>query len=429
MNYKHTRIACYTGYVTQAIVVNLAPLLFVIFQKDFKFSLSFIAAVTLITFLLQMGIDVAAIWFVERTSYRALAVSSQLTAFVGLVMMAFLPRIMMPEAGLLLSVLVYSTGSGLCEVVLSPLIEAIPSEGDGKGSSMTLMHSFYAWGQAAVILLTTVLLRFIGDGLWWIIPIVWSTIPLFNTLVFLKVPLADMQVHEEGHSIGKMLCRPEFVVAFILMICAGAGEQAMAQWASMFCEKGLGVSKLVGDILGPCMFAVMMGVGRTLHGLFGGRLSMYKLLAALSAFTVACYFLTVFAPIPLVSLIFCGLAGFGVSVMWPGMLALCSSKYPAAGAAMFALLALGGDIGCSVGPWLTGTVSDTVIKLSDTVAFIGDISIKTGLDTEQLGLRSGFLCAMVFPVLMLVGVIILSKSGKRSNEKQKDPGKGKGAVS
>lgn len=418
MKYRNTRIACYTGYVTQAIVVNLAPLLFVIFQNAFDFSLLFIAAITLITFLLQMGIDLAAIYFVEKTSYRFLAVSSQITAFVGLVLMAFLPRIMIPEIGILIAVFVYSTGSGLCEVVLSPLIEALPSGGGENRSSMTLMHSFYAWGQAGVILITTVVLRIIGDGLWWWLPLLWAVIPLFNTFAFMRVPLADMTVHEEGSGIGRMLRRPEFLIVMLLMICSGASEQAMAQWASMFCETGLGVTKVVGDILGPCLFAVMMGLGRTFHGLFGGKLDMQRLLLVLSSFAVGCYIVTVFVPVPFVSLLGCGLCGIGVSVMWPGMLALCASKYPTAGASMFALLALGGDIGCSVGPWLTGTVSDAVVNLVNNTPSVFKGLLESGLSAEQLGLKAGFLSAVIFPLLMLFGVILLSKSGKRSNEKK-----------
>lgn len=418
MNFKQTRIACYTGYVTQAIVVNLAPLLFVIFQRDFSFSLSFIAAITLITFLIQMGLDVAAIYFVEKTSYRTLAVSSQLTACIGLILMAFLPRIMIPEVGILVAVFVYSTGSGLCEVVLSPLIEAIPKGGGENRSSMTLMHSFYAWGQAAVILITTIVLRLIGDSLWWYIPLIWAIIPLFNTVAFMRVPLADMTVHEEGSGIGRMLRRPEFLIVFMLMICSGASEQAMAQWASMFCEAGLGVTKVVGDILGPCLFAVMMGIGRTVHGLFGGKIDMQRLLFVLAAFAVGCYLITVFVPIPIVSLLGCGLCGIGVSVMWPGMLALCANKYPTAGASMFAVLALGGDIGCSVGPWLTGTVSDAVVDLVNHSPGIITEVFGGSLTPEQLGLKAGFLAAVIFPLMMLFGVFLLSKSGKKSNEKK-----------
>ncbi len=418
MGYKKARLACYTGYVTQAIVVNLAPLLFVIFQKNFNFSLSFIAAITLITFLIQMGIDLAAIYFVEKTSYRTLAVSSQLTACIGLVLLAFLPRIMIPEIGILIAVFVYSTGSGLCEVVLSPLIEALPAGGGENRSSMTLMHSFYAWGQAGVILITTVVLRLIGDGLWWWLPLIWALIPLFNTFAFMRVPLADMTVHEEGSGILGMLRRPEFLVVILLMICSGAAEQAMAQWASMFCETGLGVTKVVGDILGPCLFAVMMGIGRTAHGLFGGKLNMEKLLFVLSAFTIGCYLVTVFVPVPFVSLLGCGLCGIGVSVMWPGMLALCASRYPTAGASMFALLALGGDIGCSVGPWLTGTVSDAVVNLVNHSSDIFKNLLDRGFTPDQLGLRAGFLSAVIFPLMMLIGVVLLSKSGKKTNEKK-----------
>jgi len=413
MTFKNTRIACYTGYVTQAIVVNLAPLLFVIFQNRFDFSLSFIAAITLFTFLLQMGIDILAIYFVEKTSYRVLSVASQGTSVVGLILLSVLPHVMIPEIGVLLAVCVYSTGSGLCEVVLSPLIEAIPAEKDSKGSSMTLMHSFYAWGQAAVILLTTVILHFIGDRFWWVVPLIWALIPLFNTIAFLKVPLSDMTVHAEGHGIGKMLMMREFAIIFILMICSGASEQAMAQWASMFAEKGLGVTKVLGDILGPCTFAVMMGIGRTAHGLYGAKINMARLLLALSSFTVLTFAICVFSPFPFVSLVACGLSGLGVSVMWPGMLAFCASEYPLAGASMFAILALGGDIGCSLGPWVTGIISDTVLDIGASVEFIPLFAEKAGMEIEQLALRCGFFGAMVFPLVMLAGIIILLKTDKK----------------
>lgn len=419
MNYKNTRIACYTGFVTQAIVVNLAPLLFVIFQRSFDFSIGFIAAVTLITFLIQMAIDAVAIYFVEKTSYRLLAVSSQLTSAVGLVMLAVLPAIAEPHFAIIVSVLVYSTGSGLCEVVLSPLIEAIPAPENERCSSMTLLHSFYAWGQAAVILITTVVLYFLNDdSLWWIIPLIWAVIPLYNGIVFCVVPLADMTVHNEGQGVSKILRSPAFIVTFILMICAGASEQAMAQWASFFCEKGLGVSKIAGDILGPCTFALMMGIGRTAHGLFGGKLNMGRILKILSGFTVVCYITIVFSPssVPVLSLVFCGLCGLGVSILWPGMLAHCSSQNPGAGAGMFALLALGGDIGCSIGPWVCGGTCSAVNTFVQNSESFMSFSNSVGLDSEQLGLRAGFLISALFPIMMLLGLIILSRIGSRKND-------------
>lgn len=412
-NFKRTRIACYTGYITQAIVVNLAPLLFVIFQDTFNVSLGFIALITLITFLVQIVIDLAAVKFVEKVTYRFLAVSSQLTSAIGLILLAILPGIMSPELGILIAVLVYSPGSGLAEVVLSPLVEGLPSDDNSGGSAMTLMHSFYSWGQAGVILLTTVLLKFLGRSLWWVIPLIWALIPIYNTLCFLKVPMVEMNAHDENHGVGGMLKEPIFVIAFVLMICAGASEQAMAQWASMFAERGLGVTKVVGDILGPCLFAVMMGLGRTAHGLFGARINMEKLLLSLAAFTTVCYAVCVFAPFPFVSLLACGFSGVGVSVMWPGMLVLCAEKFPGGGASMFAMLALGGDIGCSLGPYIAGAASDTVIELSGEVQMVADAAVRFGLDAEQLGLRVGFLAAAIFPIMMICGVALLRKKGSR----------------
>ena len=416
--FRKTRAACYTGYVTQAITVNLAPLLFVTFQDRFDLSLGYIAALTLITFLIQICIDAAAIKFVEKTSYRFLAASSQLCSLMGLVMLAFLPYLIMPEVGILIAVLVYSSGSGLSEVVLSPLIEALPADKDSGGNVMTLMHSFYSWGQAAVILISTFLLKLVGNDLWFLLPLFWALVPFFNTIAFLRVPLADMTVHEEGHGVLHMLREPAFITAFLMMICAGAAEQAMAQWASMFAEKGLGVSKVVGDILGPCMFAVMMGIGRTAHGLWGRRFVMSKLLIMLSAFTAVCYAVCVFVPVPLASLLACGFTGLGVSIMWPGMLTLCSHKYPRAGASMFAMLALGGDIGCSVGPYIAGLFSDTVSQATKKSGYAFELCVRLGLDGEQLGLRAGFLAASVFPILMLIGVTILNKKGFDKNEIQ-----------
>lgn len=410
-DFRKTRIACYTGYVTQAITVNLAPLLFVTFQTKFDVSLGYIASLTLITFLIQIAIDALAVKFVEKVSYRVLAVTSQLCSLLGLVMLSFAPYVMLPQIGILISVLVYSSGSGLSEVVLSPLIEALPQDTSSGGNAMTLMHSFYSWGQAGVILISTLLLRIVGGGAWYVLPLFWALIPLCNTIAFTRVPLADMTVHEEGHSVSGMLRQPVFVVAFILMICAGASEQAMAQWASMFAEKGLGVTKVLGDILGPCMFAVMMGIGRTAHGLWGKKLSLSKLLLALSAFTLACYALCVFVPVPMVSLIACGAAGLGVSIMWPGMLTLCSNKFPLAGASMFAMLALGGDVGCSLGPYLAGVASDTVCDVASDVPWVAAFADSLSMNAEQLGLRAGFLAAAVFPALMLCGVAVLCKKG------------------
>ena len=401
--YKNTKISCFTGYVTQAITVNLAPLLFVIFSETFRLSLSFIALLPLLTFLIQIIIDFAAIWFIEKFNFRCLCFLSQFTSFSGLLMLGILPGIMNPAAAIIIAILVYSSGSALAEVVLSPLIDALDRE--GSGTPMTFLHSFYSWGQVIVILITTLVLKLIGGGHWNMLPVMWSIVPLINCILFMKVQMPAVQTHDNEHGILKMLLTPTFIIAFLLMICAGAAEQVMAQWASMFAEVGLGVSKVIGDIAGPCLFAFMMGIGRTCHGLFGEKLDMKKLLMVLSLFTVLCYGITVFSPNPFLSLIGCAMCGIGVCIMWPGMLKMCSDDYPGAGASMFALLALGGDIGCSVGPYLSGIVSDAVAAAD----FTPDISASLGLLPEQFGLRAGFLAATVFPIVMFIGTFLLSR--------------------
>ena len=410
--YIVTKLSCFTGYVSQAITVNLAPLLFVIFSESFKLSLSFIALIPLLTFLIQIVIDAAAVWFIEKVNFRLLCFLSQFMSFSGLILLSFLPGVWDPAAGIIVSILVYSSGSALAEVILSPLIDAIGREEDGS-TAMTFLHSFYSWGQAIVIVVTTLVLKITGSTHWEILPLMWALIPLFNSIAFCKVRMPVVDSHDSEHGISKMLFRPSFIIAIFLMICAGATEQVMAQWTSLFAEVGLGVSKVTGDIIGPCMFAVMMGIGRTLHGLFGKKLDIKKLLMILSAFTVACYLMTIFARIPFMSLVGCGLSGLGVSIMWPGLLTMCSDDHRGGGALMFAFLALGGDIGCSVGPYLSGSVSDMIIN-SKSLSLLGE---ELGLLPEQFGLRAGFFASLIFPVMMFFGVWLLKKEGKRKNDK------------
>ena len=414
-NFKSTRRACYTGYVTQAVVVNLAPLFFVTFQNEFKVSLSFLAALTLVTFVVQIFIDVAAVKFIEKTTYRTLAVFSQFTSAAGLLLLAILPKLMAPEPAIIISALLYSSGSGLSEVVLSPLIESLPTEGKSSGAAMSLMHSFYSWGQAAVILISTLSLKLIGGDNWFFLPLFWALIPVYNGLMFTRVPMAvDMDVHDNSHGFGGLFKQKEFLFVLLIMICAGASEMTMSQWASMFAEKGLGVTKVVGDILGPCLFAALMGSGRTLNGLFVKREAMHRVMVFAAALTFVCYLVTVFVPVPMIALLGCGLSGLGVSIMWPGMLSICAEKYPGGGASMFALLAVGGDVGCSLGPWIAGIVSD-VVERSGAAGLFTYIT----QNAEEAGLRSGILTAAVFPLLMLTGVLLLTGWVKTDGNKEK----------
>lgn len=396
--YKSTLHACYLGYITQAIVVNLAPLFFVIFQNSFKIGYEQIANLVLITFIIQIVVDALMIKFVSILGYRVSAVSAHIFAAVGLACMGILPMVMDPYTGILISVMIYSVGGGLIEVVVSPIVDALP--GEAKASAMSLLHSFYSWGQMIVVILTTVILACIDDNLWYIIPILWSLIPFFNIFKFLKVPIVNIAQEQKHYGIGKFLKSPVFVVALLLMICSGAAELSMAQWASLFAERGLGIPKIAGDLLGPCLFAMLMGVGRTVYGIFGEKINIEKVLIISSVFTIGCYLITVFVPYAPISLMGCALCGIGVSLMWPGMLSYTSQKYNyKAGPVLFSLLALGGDLGCSVGPWLTGKVSDIYLNSVDVITAA----------VESQAIRYGLLTAILFPLLMLVLVVIMKK--------------------
>ncbi len=399
-NYKRTLFACYIGYITQAIVVNLAPLFFVIFQTDYGVTYSQIGGLVLFTFAVQMGVDLAMLKLLPKIGYRAAAVSAHVFSTVGLVLLSFLPHVMEPYAGILISVFFYSIGGGLIEVVISPVVDSLP--GDAKASGMSLLHSFYSWGQMLVVLLSTVLLKFIGGSLWRLLPLFWALIPLINTFNFLFVPLIPISTEQKTKSPLGFFRSPVFIVAFLLMICSGAAEQAMAQWASLFAEQGLGVSKVVGDLLGPCLFAVFMSIGRTFYGIKGERIKLSFALLGCAVLSIVCYLVTVLVSVPAIALLGCAVCGLGVSLLWPGMLSYTSMKYNySAGPVMFGLLALGGDIGCSVGPWLTGRVSDLYIAANEGV-----------MSAELLAnhaIKAGLFAAMAFPVLMVLLLLVMKR--------------------
>ncbi len=402
MNFKSTRRACYVGYITQAIVVNLPPLLFAIFQDKFNVSLAYLAFLTLVTFLVQIAIDVLAVRFVERFGYRFLATSSQIVSAVGLVLLSILPYVIPSEAGLMIAAVIYSAGSGLTEVVLSPLIESLPEE-DNSGSSLAMLHSFYAWGHTLVIIATTFLILGIGRDMWYVIPLVWALVPIINAVRFAKVPMVQMMVNKEESSTVALLKYKFFILAFVLMICSGAAEQIMAQWSSFYAEKGLGVTKALGDLLGPFIFALMMALGRTWYGFRGGKINLEKTLLLCSVLCTGCYLVAVFSQSPLASLAAIGVSGLGVSLMWPGMLSLSAERFTGAGASMFALMAVGGDIGCSIGPFITGTVSE-IIEMLPAAHNVANI--------ESLALKGGILAGVGFPLVMVAGMIAFAKKKK-----------------
>lgn len=383
--FKHTLNACYLGYITQAIVNNLAPLLFIIFQKQFGISYEMIGRLVLVNFGTQLAVDYLAIKFIHKVGYRRAAMIAHIFCGVGLICLGVLPQVM-PNSyvGLTLAVVIYAIGGGLIEVLVSPIVDSLP--GDAKASAMSLLHSFYCWGHVGVVILTTVFLSIGGVKNWFWIPILWSIVPFLNFFNFAKVPLMDMLSEEEGMSIKDLFSSKVFLVAAVLMICAGASEQSMSQWSSLFAEEGLGVPKMLGDLLGPCLFALLMGTSRLIYGIYGEKIHLKKAMMLSAGLCIFSYCITVFSPNPFVALLGCAITGFSVGIMWPGVFSLASSCFPQGGTAMFGILALMGDLGCSVGPWIAGVVSD------------------------QSNLRNGLFASIIFPVFLLVGIMFLKQT-------------------
>ncbi len=381
-NYKSTLHACYLGYVTQALIVNLPPLLFVVFRDQFGLSYTMLGSLVVVVFITQLVVDALSIRFIDKIGQRTSAVIAHVFAAAGMAALAFLPRLMpQPYVGLIIASVLFSIGGGLIEVLVSPIVESLP--GDAKASSMSLLHSFYSWGQVLVIILSTATLLLLGQKLWFVLPLLWAVLPVITLVKFTKVPLVPPEGEGTRTPLKKLVTSKIFMIALLLMVCSGAAEQAMGQWASLFAEKGLGISKMLGDLLGPCLFAVMMGIVRTLYGIKGQQINMQKTLLGCSLLCIVSFAITALVPVPAISLLGCSLCGLSVSLMWPGMLSLTAEGFPSGGTAMFAMMALGGDLGCSVGPWLTGVVAD------------------------GSNLNMGLLSGMIFPAIMLVGLISL----------------------
>ena len=409
-NFKSTVFACYRGYITQGIVNNLSPLFFVLFQNKFGISYSLISALILCNFVTQVITDMLSVKYVDRIGYRKSAVIAHALAFLGLVMQGTLPNVLpAPYVGLVLATIVNGVGGGLIEVIISPIVDSCP--GDAKASAMSLLHSFYCWGQVGVVLITTLLLRLIGEDLWFIIPILWSLLPLYNLFRFLNVPLMPTVPEEEKTPLKTLFTSKIFLVALLLMLCAGASELAMSQWSSLFAERALGVTKVIGDLLGPCLFAVFMGIGRTIYGVWGEKIHLTGAMVFCAALCILCYLGTALFENPWLSLLSCALCGFSVSLMWPGTFSLTSAAYPKGGTAMFGILAVLGDVGCSVGPALMGAVSGAVSGNAKIAASFPNLT------ADQLGLKSGMLFSSVFPAFILIGVLLLTRFHKAANKK------------
>ena len=379
-NHKKTLVACYIGYIVQAIVNNFVPLLFMTFHRQYGIPLARITLPITLNFLIQLGVDLLSAGFIDRIGYRASVVAAHLLSAAGLVLLAVLPD-RLPDAytGILIAVAVYAVGGGLLEVLISPIAEACPTE--HKEQTMSLLHSFYCWGHVGVVLLSTGFFALWGIGQWKWLSLLWAVVPLLNLLLFVQAPLYTLTDAEKpGMGIRRMCSQGCFWLLLVMMLCAGAGEQAVSQWASAFAEKGLGISKALGDLAGPMAFALMMGLSRLLYGQYGSRLELRRCMVGSALLCIAAYLCIVLIPVPLIGLLGCAVCGFSVGIFWPGTYSLAAATLKGGGTTMFALLALAGDLGCAGGPTLAGLVSGA----------------------RGNNLRTGILAATIFPAVMLL---------------------------
>lgn len=388
--YQKTIYACFIGYISQAIVNNFVPLLFLTFQKSYHIPLSQITVLVTVNFAVQLLVDLLAISFVDRIGYKASAVIAQITAGAGLLFLTVLPEVLKsPFTGLLIAVVVYAVGGGLLEVLVSPIMESCPT--DNKEKAMSLLHSFYCWGHVGVVLISTLFFAFAGIENWKVMAVIWAVIPALNALLFAVSPIAPlMEEDEKGMSIKELFGEKLFWILLLMMVCSGASEHSVGQWASAFAEKALGVTKTVGDLAGPMSFAVFMGVSRVFYGKYGEKINLDYFMGGSCMLCVLSYLCISLTKSPVFGLAGCALCGLSVGIMWPGTFSKSAAALKRGGTAMFALLALGGDLGCSAGPTLVGTVSG---------AFGDD-------------LKAGILAAVIFPALLLVGIIAMSRSGQ-----------------
>ena len=377
--YKTTIVACFVGYIVQAIINNFVPLLFITFQNSYAIPLSKITLLVTLNFGVQLLVDLLASKFVDKIGYRTSILIAHGCCATGLTLLAVLPQVMNPFAGILTAVVVYAVGGGIIEVLISPIMESCPT--DNKEQAMSLLHSFYCWGHVGVVLLSTLFFRLAGIGSWRILAVVWALVPLANLFVFAKTPIAPLIASgEKGMTLRELFVNKTFWVLMVMMLCAGASEQAVSQWASAFAEMGLGISKAAGDLAGPMTFAILMGGARAFYGKYGDRMDLDRFMVLSTVLCIASYLLASLAPSPFVSLIGCAVCGLSVGIMWPGTFSKAAVSLRTGGTAMFAMLALAGDLGCSGGPTLVGMISNAA----------GD------------NMKLGILAAIVFPVTLVI---------------------------
>lgn len=385
-NYNHTVFACYLGYITQAIVNNFAPLLFLTFQSEFGISIEKITFLVTLNFLFQLFIDAVAAKITDKIGYRRCIVAAQIFSGLGIIGLGVLPDVFSdPYIGLLISILLYATGGGFIEVLVSPIVEACPIK--AKRAAMSLLHSFYCWGHLFVVLVSTLFFTVFGIENWRTLTFIWSVMPLLNAVYFSVVPISHLTEDGKQMSFKELFSNKTFWLLLLIMMCAGASEQGMSQWASAFAEAGLNISKTAGDLAGPSLFAAMMGISRVVYSKVSEKTDINKYITGCAVLCMCAYALASFSSIPVFSLIGCAICGFSVGVMWPGAFSLSAEKFSNGGTAMFALLALAGDFGCSFGPTVVGFATGA-------------------LDND---LKKGVFAAVVFPLLLIIALRIMKR--------------------
>ncbi len=392
--YTKTLLACYLGFITQAITANFTPLLFLTFYNDYSIPLGTIALIPTVFFITQIIVDIICAKYVDRIGYRISIVASSFCSAAGLICLAVLPGLLPnPFTGVIISVIIYALGSGLMEVLGSPIVEACPFE--HKDAMMSLLHSFYCWGSVATILLSTLFFAAFGIENWKWLACIWALIPLYNIYNFATCPIEPIVDEGKGMRISSLFAIPLFWIAIILMICAGACELAMAQWASAYVESAIGMSKTMGDLAGPCMFAITMGISRVIYGKFGEKMNLKSFMLGSGLLCLICYLLTALSTVPVIGLIGCILCGFSVGIMWPGTISISSKQFPTGGTAMFALLAMAGDLGGAFGPSL-----------------VGQITQKNGDN-----LQTGMLFGCIFPIVLIISLLLMNTCSKKNPKK------------
>lgn len=383
-NYQKTMYACFIGYIVQAIVNNFVPLLFLTFESTYGIPMSRITMLITINFGIQLIVDLLSTGFVDKIGYKTSILIAHIASALGLLGLVFLPDLL-PDAyaGLLIAVSIYALGGGLIEVLISPIMESCPT--DNKEKAMSLLHSFYCWGHVGVVLLSTLFFRCFGIENWKILTCIWVLIPIANAVIFAGSPIAPLiEEGESGMTMKELFRNKVFWILMLMMVCSGASEQSVSQWASTFAEKGLGVSKTIGDLAGPMAFAILMGSARAFYGKFGERMDLDRFMVGSGALCIVSYLCISLSSSPVVSLIGCAICGLSVGIMWPGTFSKASAALRNGGTAMFALLALAGDLGCSGGPTLVGYVSSAASE----------------------NLKCGILAAIIFPILLIVGIVL-----------------------